>query len=107
MWLPEDLKKEFREEMVRYEEEKHVEYITSIERLGIERGMLQGSNRQLLRVLRARFGAPAETVSERLVKLNVEQLDALTDKAAVAQSLDEFLAALPQTEEATPLTSAE
>jgi hypothetical protein len=66
---------------------------------GLEHGLRQGICRQLLRVLRARFGEAAEAVREKLATLTVEQLDALTDKAVVAQSLEEFIAALPQVEE--------
>ena len=103
MWLPKEQQREYRDEIVRYEEEKQMEYITTIERMGIEKGwqqgLEQGSCRQLLRILQARFGAAAEAVRERLVELNVEQLDALTDKALSAQSLEEFIAALPQVEE--------
>jgi hypothetical protein len=107
MWLPKELEREYRDEIVRYEEEKQMEYVTTIERMGIEKGLergleqgvRQGSCRVLLRILRARFGEAAEALREKLAKLNVEQLDALTDKAVVAQSLEEFIAALPQVEE--------
>jgi len=103
MVLPEEQQREYRDELVRYEEEKQMPYITTIERMGIEQGLeqglQQGSCRQLLRVLRGRFGEVAEAVREKLAKLNVEQLDAMTDKALSAQSLEEFIAALPQDEE--------
>jgi hypothetical protein len=99
MALPKELQREYREEIIRYEEEKQMEYITTIERMGIEQGLPQGISRQLLRVLSVRFGEAADTVREKLMKLNVEQLDALTDKAISARSLDEFIAALPRVEE--------
>lgn len=79
-------------------------YVTTIERMGIEQGLQQGlqqgSCRQLLRILRGRFGEAAEELREEITKLNVEQIDAVTDKAIAAQSLEEVIAALPQNEKA-------
>lgn len=104
MWLPEDLKYSFWHEIDRYEEEKHMPYVTTVERIGIEKGLREGlreglqegSCRQLLRVLSIRFGQSAEDLRDDLAKLNVEQLDAMTTQALSAQSLSDFIAALPK-----------
>jgi flagellar biosynthesis/type III secretory pathway protein FliH len=42
MTLPKELEQEFKQQISRYEEELRMPYITSIERMGIERGMQQG-----------------------------------------------------------------
>ena len=74
-------------------------YITTIERLGIEQGLQQGLLQSLQRVLLKRSGELPEVVHKRLLKLSAAQLDLLTDTALSAQSLEEFIAALPQDEE--------
>lgn len=100
MALPAELEQEYRDEIVRFEEERHMPYITTIERRGIEQGLQQGTSHTLLRILRKRFGAEAETVQEKLASLSLEQLDVLTDQALSAQSWEEFRAALPPAQEA-------
>ena len=52
-------------------------------------------------LLRGRFGEAAELLHERLMALTIEQLDEMTDRALAAQSLADFVAALPQAEQAT------
>jgi len=42
MWLPEDMTKKFTQDLIAYEEEKKMPYITSAERIGIEKGMAEG-----------------------------------------------------------------
>ncbi len=39
MMLPENLTKEFTENLIGYEEEKKMPYVTSAERIGIEKGI--------------------------------------------------------------------
>lgn len=104
MWLPEDLKHSFWNEIDRYEREKRMPYVTTVERIGIEKGLQQGlreglqegSCRQVLRVLRGRFGQTAEELRDDLAKLDIEQLDLMMDKALFVQSLPDFIAALPK-----------
>jgi flagellar biosynthesis/type III secretory pathway protein FliH len=40
--LPEDLDREFREELIAFEEETQMPYVTSVERIGIQKGLQQG-----------------------------------------------------------------
>lgn len=42
MMLPDDLTKQFTQNLIAYEEEKKMPYITSAERIGIEKGKLEG-----------------------------------------------------------------
>lgn len=45
MSLPDDLEKQFREEIYHYEKEKSMPYLSSLERSGIEEGLKQGLER--------------------------------------------------------------
>ncbi len=47
MMLPDDLTKKFTQDLIAYEEEKKMPYITSAERIGIEKGRLEGRNEGL------------------------------------------------------------
>jgi hypothetical protein len=49
--LPEGLKQGFRDDLKRYEPEKHMPYVTSIERMGIEQGRQEGQRSLILRLL--------------------------------------------------------
>ncbi|MEK7830634.1 MAG: DUF4351 domain-containing protein, partial [Acidobacteriota bacterium] len=101
IWLPEDLQRSYDNDLDQYEEEKRMTYVTNVERRrlreGLQQGLQQGSCRQLLRVLSIRFGQSAEDLRDDLAKLDVEQLDAMTTQALSAQSLPDFIAALPKT----------
>jgi hypothetical protein len=45
MLLPEDMTKKFTQDLIAYEEEKKMPYITSAERIGIEKGMAEGMDK--------------------------------------------------------------
>jgi hypothetical protein len=47
MMLPDDLTKKFTQDLIAYEEEKKMPYITSAERIGIEKGRLEGRSEGL------------------------------------------------------------
>jgi len=49
MTLPTELEQEFRQELAQYEEERHVPYVTSIERLALEEGLERGREEGLER----------------------------------------------------------
>jgi len=105
--LPVELEEGFREELARYEEEGNMPYVTSIERMAIERGRQEGleeglgqglvarAREDVIEVLRLRFPqAPAELF---------EQLQSITDEGALrdllraavtADSLEAFRATL-------------
>jgi hypothetical protein len=42
MQLPDELEKVFWEEIRHYEEDKHMPYVTSVEKIGYQRGMVSG-----------------------------------------------------------------
>ncbi len=99
MQLPQELEKEFWQEVNQFQEEKQMQYITSVERIGIEKGLdlgiHQGALRQLLRVLQHRFGLVSESVQTRLTSCTVEQLEELVDVALTVEQLDRFVARIP------------
>ncbi|MEA5469318.1 Rpn family recombination-promoting nuclease/putative transposase [Spirulina sp. 06S082] len=88
MSLPRSLEENFTREIYRYEEEEKMPYITSVERLGIEKGLQQGlqQGRQedIIAVLQVRF----ETVSDALV----EAVNGIQDDAILANLLRQAIA---------------
>jgi len=85
--LPEDLAIEFDDKLSEYEEEHKMQYVTSIERRGIEKGLQQGRQEGLqvgaaeitLRQLQRRFGALSEAMQAHIRALPLEQLEELSE----------------------------
>ena len=97
--LPADLEQAFDEQLLQYEKEKRMPYVTSIERLGQAKGQAKGlaeGRRQSLRegivdVLEARFGEVPYELRERIFALAEEaELKRLHRQAALAESLPAF-----------------
>lgn len=65
-----------------------------IEQRGIQLGLQQGVQRQLIRVLRRRFGEIPHEVEARLEGESVEKLETLMDSAIAVNSLEEFIRSL-------------
>lgn len=95
MALPKELEEDFRQQLNVYEEERRMQYVTSIERIGMEKGIQQGIQqgalRMLLHQLQRRFESVPEELQTRLSEYSVEQLEQLLDVALTVDSLDEFL----------------
>ena len=75
MMLPEDLTQQFTQNLIAYEEEKKMPYITSAERIGIEKGRSEGllfsAREMLLEALDARFSSATPTdIKQRIQALN-------------------------------------
>jgi len=95
MTLPKELRSRFNYEVSSIEEEKKMPYITSIERLGIERGIergnLQTQRQSIIEVLEIRF---AEVPSELTAVLNgiedLEFLKQLHKRAVTVASVEEL-----------------
>ena len=87
MSLPDELEANFLEEIYRYEEEYKMPYITSAERMGIQKGLQQGLQKGLLQEARemvldafdAKFGSIPSHVHEKV--------DAMTDREKLKQIL--------------------
>jgi hypothetical protein len=87
MALPQPLDNSFQTEIKRFEEEKTMPYVTSIERLGIEKTMREN----IISILQVRF----TTVPSDLVNLtnqiqDIEQLKILHRQAVTIPSLADF-----------------
>ncbi|MGE0082850.1 MAG: hypothetical protein AB7S75_00370 [Desulfococcaceae bacterium] len=89
--LPEDMEKQFQDELTQITEEKKMPYVTSIERLAKKEGMLQTAKEMLLDVVSARFRSVPEDVLHVIGSINfIETLRSLIRQAAVCENLDDF-----------------
>jgi hypothetical protein len=77
--LPEALGVKYKRQLSEYEEEKKMRYVSSIERMGIEQGIQEGSAGIILRLLQQRFGALDEAVQTHIRALPLRKIEALSD----------------------------
>ena len=109
MRLPEELELKLWHDIETIEGERNVKYVTSVERLAIERGMQQGLEKGmqkgletglakgraeggsalLVRLLNRRFGSLPRTIIERLAQATPDQLEIWADRVLDADSLDD------------------
>ncbi len=82
MVLPEDLENDFWKELTQIEEDKKMPYVTSVERIGIRKGMQQGEIAIIKRQLNRRFGQIPEWVEKRLEQATPEYLELWADRIA-------------------------
>jgi len=96
MMLPEDLTNQFTENLIAYEEEKKMPYVTSAERMGIEKGMDKGqllnAREMLLEALDARFSSktPADIKQQIQALNNKIMLKRLHRSAIQSKDLSDF-----------------
>ena len=104
--LPEALEQQFQVALAQVEAETHMPYITSIERMGIEKGIQQGrqEGRQqglqegfqqgevfvLTHLLTRRFGPLPGWATERLAQASREELEQWTERVLEAQRLEDI-----------------
>ena len=111
--LPADLEAHFQVELANFEAERNMPYVTSIERMGIEKGLqqgrqegrqqgrqegrqqgrqegiLQGEAALLRRQLVRRFGALPSWAEQRLEQANLEELERWAERVLDASTLAE------------------
>jgi len=103
--LPTEQEEQFVQDVVEIETEGQMAYVTSVERVGHQRGLVAGREEGLIvgreegltvgretlrRVLQGRFGAIPPLLDERIAALDaLDALNALLLKAAMAASLEE------------------
>lgn len=94
MGLPEELEEQLWTEIQKIEEEGKMEYISSVERIGIKRGiqqgMQQGTMKLLSRQIARRFQVSPDSVQPMFAGLTTEQLEELGERFVDAESLDEI-----------------
>ena len=100
--LPEDLDREFREELIAFEEETQMPYVTSVERIGIQKGLEQGrqEGRQegrkegeaaiLLRQIALKFGPPTEEVCAQIEAADADTLLDWSARILTAERVDDI-----------------
>jgi hypothetical protein len=106
--LPRELEVEFRRQVADYEAQKHMPYITSIERLGREEGLQQGleqgrqegrqegflaaRQKAVLDALEIRFGQVSDPIREQIEAIQDEaRLRSLLKSAIQTGSIEEFM----------------
>lgn len=100
MRLPRELEQRLWQDVENIEGERKVKYVTSVERLAIERGLeqepengrAQGSASILLHLLNRRFGPPSADVTLRLSLATPEQLEIWAGRVLDAGRIDEVFA---------------
>jgi len=97
--LPQDLDKQFIEELRIIEEEKRMPFVTSVERIGIEKGIQEGirlgslkeAQEMVIEALKARFGTVPQDVEITVQEIEVkENLKRLLRQAILSDSLETF-----------------
>ena len=88
--MPAELEEGLRVELAQYEEERHMPYVSSFERLDRQEGLRTGLLTGIGGGLKARFGAAGSRLMPRIRKVNdTERLRAILDTILHAKSLAE------------------
>lgn len=91
MSLPAELEQEFQQELNQYEEEKRMPYITSVERMGMEKGMIQKARESVIDALEIRFeNVPSELVNKISQIQDTSLLKNLHRQAITLDSISDF-----------------
>lgn len=95
MKLPEALKKQLWENLSNLEQEKKMAYVSSVERIGIEKGIQQGEALALQKLLTIRFGTIPPDAVGKITTASSDQLDAWLNLVMDAPSLASVFADHP------------
>ncbi len=96
--LPEDQETAFWREIHTYEEERAMPYVTSVERMGLERGRQEGRQEgrdegireALRRIVQARFGTVPEALERRIAEADRAALDQMLDRVIIIETVDDL-----------------
>ena len=114
MMLPPELERRFQDQHEQFEAELNMQYVTSVERMGIEKGLAEGLAQGvregeaslLRRQLRRRFSELPGWVEERLEAASREELEAWSERILDAKRLDEVFGRSDEgSRQAGPLSS--
>ena len=82
-------------ELIAFEEQAKMPYVTSIERLGQEEGCKEGRQEGealvLMRLIELKFGPPSEAVRAQINAADADTLLRWSERILTAQTLDEVL----------------
>ena len=90
--LPPHLERRLEDEIKNLEMENEMRYVTSIERLGEERGFVRGEASLLKRLLQSRFERLPKWAEERLDKASRDDLEGWADRVFEAKALEDVFA---------------
>ncbi|MBD1846900.1 DUF4351 domain-containing protein [Cyanobacteria bacterium FACHB-63] len=97
--LPKRLDTEFWTELKAYEQERQMPYITSVERIGFERGVKEEAQRSLererafiLRLLNRKLGSIPDATITQINALSIEHLEALGEVLLDFESIKDLIA---------------
>lgn len=91
MELQTGLEKQFRDELSKIQEEKHMPYVTSIERLAEEEGWERGLKRGIRVLLKSRFGEEGlQLMPEIDVIRDGDLLEMILDQSSTAPSVEQL-----------------
>jgi predicted transposase YdaD len=91
MLLPKQLDAEFWQELKEFEQERNMTYVTTGERIGYERGIEEGEQRLILKLLQRRFGElPSEAIAS-IQSLDVIQLEELAEALLDFTEIDDLV----------------
>ena len=91
MTLPSSLQSGFKQEIRRFEEETNMPYVTSVERLARQEGILESSREDVIEVLRVRFELVPNQLVETINQIeSVSVLKTLLRQAVSIGSVEEF-----------------
>ena len=92
--LPRELEERLWGAVMELEQEKNMPYVTSVERIGLRRGLDQGRKEGeatvLLRQIELKFGPPDDVVRKRVETADAETLLRWSERILTAASLDEL-----------------
>jgi hypothetical protein len=95
--LPAELQQGFREEISRWEKERNMPYLSSIERDAMEKGHVEATQKNIATTLQIKFGAPGKRLVSEVRKINdLDQLEALFEVILREQNLAEIRRLLPR-----------
>ena len=93
MKLPDGLARQLKERITEYEEEQKMPYVTSIERMGIEQGVLKNAREYILKILQERFKGVSlpESLVDMIKAINESAiLDTLFEQSMRVDSVPAF-----------------
>lgn len=100
MTLPENLAQQFRHELTQFEEERKMQYVTSMERLASEEGQQKGVRESIVDVLTVRFGEVSDEIVTGLYQVDdVDMLRSILRQAMTVDSPHTFAQLLPEVSE--------